>query len=691
MRLSLVVLAALAAQELGAAPREAPVVLVENGRARATIIVDARASREVRFAAQELQRYIEKISGTRLSISSDGKAVSGTHISVGNGAALPSTLGSEGFRIKTEGGNLILAGKDDVGTQFAVYTFLEKHLGLRWLWPGELGEVVPAARSIIIPLIDQTQEPHFKWRNRGPGGALWGAPAGPTEMRARERLLGVSAEHQAQVALWETRNRWGGMKIYGGHSLGEIFPPEKFARTHPEFYALIDGQRAVPGPDYDYKHGGQVCTTHPGVIRAAVEWVRRFFDDHPDFDGVHITMNDSGGFCECDRCRALDSGEMIKRPGIEIEKMKKAPARYGVITDRIFTYVNQVAAEVEKTHPGKYIVSMAYSRYAAPPRLVRLRPSVIPQYCLWGAYRHANATLKEEQHATAAAWARAGGRAAIYEYFINGSWPGLHRLVVPQIADSIKRLRSLGIDMFQTQSGDDFAINGINYYVAGRLLWDTSLDAQAVLDDFYQKGFSRAAPAIRRYHQRLQEVWRAATADGEDITCSSFEKTRLPELFTPELLEQCARDLAEASRAADNDLIRRRVEFYRQGLRYTELTTAASRAARRALERPSEKRLIEEALAAWAERDRFVEGLKNDFVVAYFWVRYNDLQRSFNPTERLRELSQPAARRSASSCWSKELQGGKVRAAPVSSARRPGVAPTPRRPPGSRRGSAALA
>jgi hypothetical protein len=429
------------------------------------------------------------------------------------------------------------------------------------------------------------------------------------------------------------------MKIYGGHSLGEVFPPEKYARTHPESYALINGKREVPGPDYDYKHGGQVCTTNPGVIRATIDWVRNLLDRRPEYDGVHITMNDSGGFCECERCRALDSGELLKRPGIEIEEMKKAPSKYGVITDRVFTFVNKVAEEVEQTHPGKYVASMAYARYAPPPRRVRLRPSVIAQYCLWSAYRHANPAMRDEQHATAAAWAQAGGRAGIYEYYINGSWPGFHRLVVPQIAASIKTLRSQGIDLFQTQSGDDFAINGINYYVAGRLLWNTSQDPQAILDDFYQKGFQKAAPAVRRYHQRLQDAWSAVTVGGEDVNCSSFENTRLPELFTEELLVQCHRDLDEASRAADNDLIRRRVEFYRQGLRYTELTVAAVRAARRAFAAPQQRPLIDQALQAWAERDRFVERLKDDFVVAYFWVRYNDLQRDFHPARRLRSFT----------------------------------------------------
>ena len=104
---------------------------------------------------------------------------------------------------------------------------------------------------------------------------------------------------------------WGGIKIYGGHALGEIFPPEKYGSSHPEYYALVDGKRAVPGPNYDYKHEGQICTTNPDVIRVAVEWAINFFDAHPEYAGVHMTLNDGGGFCECEMCQILDSGEFV--------------------------------------------------------------------------------------------------------------------------------------------------------------------------------------------------------------------------------------------------------------------------------------------------------------------------------------------------------------------------------------------
>ena len=613
----------------------APVVLARDGRAAASIVVADAASSAERSAAGELASYLRKITGAVFPVRTAREKPRGTLIVVGKAA---DGLGPEGFRIRTEAGNLLLTGADDDGAEFAVYTFLEKYLGVRWFWPGELGEVVPRQRTVAVGPLDDTQKPDFLWRNRGPSGALWGATSGPTEMHARERLLGITEEHQRQVRLWEKRNKWGGWRVYGGHALGEIFPPEKFAKAHPDYYALVKGTRAVPGPDYDYKHRGQVCTTNPGVIEAAAGWVNKFYDEHPGYHAVHITMNDSSGFCECERCRALDSQRTMQRSGIDAEETKGGPARNTVMTDRIFTFVNQVSERVQKKHPGKYVVSMAYARYILPPEKIRLHPYAIPQYCLWGAYRHANAGLKREHEAIAAGWAQATRTAGIYEYYINGSWPGLHRLVVPYIAESIRFLKQQGIRLYQTQAGDEFATNGVNYYVAGKLLWNASLDERGILDDFYTKAFGRAAPAVRRFHARLEKAWADATRDGRDVSCNSLESTRLPELFTPELMKAAAADLSEASAAAENETVRKRVEFYRQGLRYTELTVDAVRAAKAVGPGPDKGQVVA-ALEACRRRQRFVEDLKNDYVLPYFWVRYNDEQRAqFLPVTRLEAL-----------------------------------------------------
>jgi hypothetical protein len=644
--------------------QESAFAIVDSGKPQATIVIARNARTGELFAANELRAYVAKSSNVTLPIRTDDETIEGSIIAVGrNRFNVDAKLGfkelrKNGYRIKTGGEILSLVGSDDDGTQHAVYAFLEANLGIRWLWPGELGEVVPKRTTIAVGRIDRTEEPDFVWRNRGPGGATWGCTTGPTEMHARARLMGITPEHQKQVELWEKRNRWGGVKVYGGHVLGEIFTPDKYAKTHPEYYALVHGKRAVPGKGYDYKHGGQICTTNPEVIAVTVKWVRDFFDKHPEYDAVHISMNDGSGFCECDNCRALDSNQVLKEKGIDAQETQQPSDRNTSITDRIFTFANAVAREVQKTHPGKYVMNLAYSRYILPPERIEIHPFVIPQYCMWGAYRHADPRIRRSQEQIAAAWAKASRHTGIFEYYINASWPSLHRIVVGHIAASIKVLHEQGYDYYQTQAGDDFAINGINYYIAGRLLWDSSLDEAAVRDDFYRTGFGKAADAVKRFHNRLVDSWDQTTRGGSDISCdSSFQVKRLTQLFTRELLQQCRNDLDEADRRADDEQIRNRIAFYRRGLKYTELTLDAVNAtlklgelgidmgspqeAERKLERVDRERarkLFSAALNSWRNRDAYIEEVKNDYVLAYFWIKYNEYSRGFNAAKRIEDL-----------------------------------------------------
>jgi hypothetical protein len=115
-------------------------------------------------------------------------------------------LRSDSYVIETlPDGSLALAGNGRDGTSFAVYRFLDRWLGIRWLWPGENGEVVPKASSLLIEPMNVEQEPAYLWRDLGPGGALWGA----MDKWTAERKLGVSEEHQRLERLWEKRNGLG--------------------------------------------------------------------------------------------------------------------------------------------------------------------------------------------------------------------------------------------------------------------------------------------------------------------------------------------------------------------------------------------------------------------------------------------------------------------------------------------------
>src|SRR4029077_19217097 len=126
-------------------------------------------------------------------------------------------------------------------------------------------------------------------------------------------------------------------------------------------------------------------------------------------------------------------------------------------------------------------------------------PRVIIQYTF-----HA-VQAEEPQLLETSAWSRAAKELGVYEYFIQGNWPDLPRVMPESIASSVRKLSSQGYRYYQTQAGDGYALNGVNDYVLARQLWDPSLDAHAVETDYIESGFGRAAPAVGRYFARLQK------------------------------------------------------------------------------------------------------------------------------------------------------------------------------------------
>ena len=177
-------------------------VITENGKACATIVVAADAPYKNQLAAKELKYFLDRISGADFVIKTDDQKVTGPKILVGPSrytAKMKLNIPSgesykeikEGFLIKTVGKDLVLAGNDDgwtlanrsgrksrkkfpdpqrpynlafgkayKGTLFAVYAFLEK-LGCRWYMPGKAGEVVPRNADISIGELDEFERPGF--------------------------------------------------------------------------------------------------------------------------------------------------------------------------------------------------------------------------------------------------------------------------------------------------------------------------------------------------------------------------------------------------------------------------------------------------------------------------------------------------------------------------------------------------
>src|SRR5215475_2012466 len=241
---------------------------------------------------------------------------------------------------------------------------------------------------------------------------------------------------------------------------------------------------------------------------------------------------------------------------------------------------------------------------------------------------------KNSSNLETGAWSGVAKNLGIYEYFIQGNSPDLPRLMLEPIAQSVRKLYAQGYRYYQTQAGDGYAVNGLNYYTLGRLLWDPAADVHSIQGDFVEAGFGKAAPAVNRYLTRLEDQWQAQK--GKPVAMDAATETQyrsVAEAYPPEFRAACRADLEEADRLSSGRA-KERVQFLQKGLEYIDLTVGAIERTlplfqagwkfAPAVSPPEQPDLAEfrRALAAWEQRDRYVESLKEDFAIAYFWVRY---------------------------------------------------------------------
>ncbi len=177
------------------AAANAPAVLVaDGGQSDYTIVIASDASDSEKHGANELQMFLEQISGAKLPIATDADEVNGPMILVGRSKKLDTLelkidfepLGDEGFAIQTAPPHLVLAGGRKRGSMFAVYTFLEDQLDCRW-FTDDASRIPKRERIEIGPLEERHAPPAIRYR--------WvaGEPDWSTRNKINAYLFGLTA------------------------------------------------------------------------------------------------------------------------------------------------------------------------------------------------------------------------------------------------------------------------------------------------------------------------------------------------------------------------------------------------------------------------------------------------------------------------------------------------------------------
>lgn len=586
MRLNSII--ALSLLGLTTSPSSAEFSLFREGQPQAVIIVPdglykyvQRPAEEltsdsvsVPLAAVELADYLGKIGGTRPTIATESQkgVPEGPRIFVGPCQANADlTTQPEEIVIITRHGNLHICGGDSApggmnckGTLYAVYDLLERDLGVRWLFPGEHGEVVPKQPTLTLPDVNRREQPPVAKRKVrdvavsredtfAPVLEKWGIP-----LESWKQARGPSVN-----ASWHRRMRLGQrIEINGGHAYAGWW--EKYGEEHPEWFALQpDGTRTqVPVRE-------RICKSNPALWDEIARVKIAEFKADPSLLTASISPNDGGKnkFCMCSDCRALDPADapMIVGDSQLIDPSTKLPfPEYPSLSDRTFTFFNQIAARTGREFPDRDLVAYAYSCYRSVPVMVKqLEPNLIVGYV--------GMNLDEIE-----AWSKIAPKLFIRPNDLGPAIDlGMPRNQAAWFAEAIKfgvEHHAIGFD-FDNGHGN-WSAHGLDYYVLCKALWNPDLDVKATIADYCRAAYGPAAGVMGEYYVALETISDQVRAD-PDLGPRQPHAAKLRRYYSEEALTKLEEHLTKArSSAAGDPAISVRIGMADDAIKYARLVTA---------------------------------------------------------------------------------------------------------------------
>jgi hypothetical protein len=533
---------------------QAALTLAKDGETAYRIVVSADAIEPERHAAAELAFFLKQITGADFPIvtpDAKGDAPSLTLRHDGN-------LGPDSFSIETHGRDIVFTGGRPRGVLYAVYTFLEDHVGCRW-YSSKVSRI-PQKKTLTIRPINDRQTPALEYRE----------PFAFDSYDADWAVRNKSNGHATRLDV-----KRGGKIIYKGfvHTFESLVPPKKYFATHPEYFSEIKGKRTA-------EHS-QLCLTNPDVVELVAQRVTEGLKDAPPQTIVSVSQNDWHGWCECSKCKALTDEE-------------------GGVSGPLLRFVNQVAERIEKVRPDLAIDTLAYQHSRNPPRTVRPRPNVIVRLCsIECSFSHPLGASEQNRKFAEdiEGWSRLCQRLYIWDYvtdFAHYVQPHPNfRVLQPNIqffiANGVKGIFEQG--SYQSPGGE---LQELRSWLLAKLLWNPRADVNALMDDFLAGYYGPASPFLRRYIDLMHdEVARAKY----ELKC--FSPTTAPFLSQPVIAKADALFTSAEKAVAKDPALLHRVQVARLPVYYVMMQRETAWKRSGAKWRPS--------LSGRALRERFFE------------------------------------------------------------------------------------
>ncbi len=529
---------------LGAATGARAVTLADHGKPVAVIVHNGHTNQ-----AATLRAYLRQITGAELEQVA-GVAQAGGRPAVVletaeklPGASARPEIARQAYRIVADDAAVRITGGSALGLTYAVWGFLEDHLGCRFYtykanglqYRGPGFEVVPKRPTLVVDACDKLAQPHFAQR-----GLIYWVGSMP----------------------WIERNRGGGYPadtvsgaLSAAHSFFSLLPPQdrKNAKgevvqkglfaEHPEFYAMNrSGVREAgwamglcgTNPDLARQLGGALLDETRRRIAAAEARGAAYDPRMP----IAAAQGDGFSGCFCAACRAL----------VREERSEAAP--YVLL-------LNRAIEVLAREQPKQQVITFAYFATLDAPRTLKPHDNlwicIVSSDC--GAHMSGDQIGSVPHGPGNRDYARAlrewpaiaPGRVTSYHWVpgFEGEWPAVFYL--GELVDYWKECNLYGTNFEMCGWGWRW-LYAWTYF---KLAWNPDLDADALIRQFLEDNYGKgAAPHVWEYLKLSQAAYADSGHAPSVCRWTGFASTIRLKLYPPDVLARMTTHMERALRAA---------------------------------------------------------------------------------------------------------------------------------------------
>ena len=540
--------------------------VVRDGKAVSDIVVAADAPKDVRAAAEDFSKMIEKISGAKLKVvHSPGEDVR-NHICVGESALtrrigykLPPMNGS-GYDILVKDNIAVLSGPLMLEPEKHPFQIFYKdnwylHRNNRQFTPPE-----GFPHEGLKKWWDFCGEEHFSYYNplaadwvlRSNGGFVVANDVGPWHaVSALLESLGVrfyapgedgtiipktkditlkpgrwskeaafsrreySTVLDPATALWCKRMKLGTHnRLIWNHTLPYVYANPLQRTDHPEWLSEESpGKKIIPPYPRDSRLPRY---TDPGFRKAVLLWMRKELDAHPWIRGIAVGEQDG-------RCHKFDYRDQKRymKPGISKEQ---------AWADYTFDLAVYLAKELKKSHPGKYVIILGdYDEPEFPTNGTEDFPdNLLHELSMWG-WKDIPATNKTILQAAYPGilekfrnsksrnqWIAKlpkGIKSPYWDHYLYYTGKVFYPVFFTKyLQEQMREIRRYCDGKFIEI---EISRKGISHlplmqwtlYVQNKLFWDPDLNLEQLLDEYCRLYFGPAHAEMKEFHQFAEAVW----------------------------------------------------------------------------------------------------------------------------------------------------------------------------------------